>query len=205
MSTLRCFLLMLLCIVGMACPAFAQHILACRGTGLVPIGGSSSLFQMQEGETYQVIGISVNVNLMFATPLGGADYNGDRFRVLDGGQYAATEVTLKNVTSKVTEHWEENKMGWRTKYSSYSADWTGELLATGVEPLVQCYAALEWYSDGQPVGTVAKIIGRLSPGRPVSIAFSVPISDSQRGGTYSFRVWSGAVELKTTEVQKPTW
>ena len=63
---------------------FAQHILACRGTDQLLIG-SSSLFQMQEGETYPVIGVSVNGNLMFNTPFGGADYHGDRVRVLNGG------------------------------------------------------------------------------------------------------------------------
>jgi hypothetical protein len=55
---------------------------------------------MQEGQTYPVIGISVNGNFMFATPLGGADYHGDRFRVLNGGQYAGVEVTLREVTNK---------------------------------------------------------------------------------------------------------
>jgi hypothetical protein len=161
---------------------------------------------MQEGETYPVIGISVNGNLMFATPFGGADYHGDRFRVLNGGQYANVEVILKDVTSKVTEHWEENKTGWRTKYSRYSADWTGQLVLTGVQPVGQCYVALQWYSDGQPVSTVAKMIGTLDPGRAVTVALSTLIGEGERPrGAPSFHVWSGANELKTTQVEKPDW
>jgi hypothetical protein len=48
---------------------FAQHILACRGTDQVPIG-SSAVFQMEEGTTYPIVGLSAYGNLTFATPLG---------------------------------------------------------------------------------------------------------------------------------------
>jgi len=181
MNTPRRVLLLIVSILGIASTTFGQHILACRGTDQVLIG-SSSLFQMHEGETYPVIGISVNGNFMFATPLGGADYHGDRFRVLNGGQYAGVEVTLREVTNKVTEHREENKMGYRSKYSTYAANWTGYLVVSGIQSVGQCYAALQWYSDGQPVGTVAKVIGTLDPGRAVNVVLSTPISESQRGG-----------------------
>src|SRR6266536_4555631 len=102
---------------------FSQHTLACRGTDQVLIG-SSSLFQMQAGETYQITGISGNGNLMFNTPFGGADYHGDRFRVLDGGvQYGNGEVTVNETKGGAMEHWEENKAGYRSKYSTWTADW----------------------------------------------------------------------------------
>jgi hypothetical protein len=163
---------------------------------------------MQEGETYPIIGLSGNVGaLIFQTPLGGANYQGNRFRVVSGGQYADPdlEVSLRDVTSKVNEHWEENKAGWRSKYSTWTTDWTGDVVLGGVRPIGQCYAALQWYSDGQPVGAAATALGQLDPGRPVRVALSISITEAVRHGTYSFHVFSGASELKTTEVAKPDW
>jgi len=204
MSKLHQILLMMVFVVAIAPQVFAQHILACRGTDQVLIG-SSSVFQMQEGETYQVTGVSANGNLMFNSPFGGADYHGNRFRVLNGGQYASTEVIMQNVKGTATEHWQENKAGWRTKYSTWTADWTGQFVLAGMHPVGQCYAAVEWYSDGQPVGAAAKILGTLDPGRAVDVSFSIPITEAQHGGTFSVHVWSGGYELKQVQVQKPEW
>jgi hypothetical protein len=95
-------------------------------------------------------------------------------------------------------------MGYRSKYSTYAANWTGYLVVSGIQSVGQCYAALQWYSDGQPVSTVAKVIGTLDPGRAVNVVLSTPISESQRGGTASFHVWSGANELKTSQVENPS-
>jgi hypothetical protein len=193
--------------VGISPVAFGQHVLVCRGTDRVPIGSSGG-FQMQEGESYPIIGLSGNVGaLIFQTPLGGANYQGNRFRVVSGGQYAAPdlEVSLRDVTSKVTEHWEENKAGYRSKYSTWTTDWTGYIVLGGVRPIGQCYAALQWYSDGQPVGASATVLGQLDPGRPVRVALSISIAEAVTQGTYSFHVFSGASELKTSEVKKPDW
>jgi hypothetical protein len=181
------------------------HILACRGNNRLAIG-SSAIFQMEEGVTYQVVRTSMRGSFVIRTPAGDLEYNSNRFRVLDGGQYAAGEVTLKDVTSGVREHWQENKMGYRSKYSSYTADWSGQVLTTGNQWLEDCYAALQWYSNGEPVGTAAMLIGRLIPGQPVSVSLSVPISDGQREGIYSFHVWSGTAEVKTTQLEtRPEW
>ena len=133
------------------------------------------------------------------------EYDGNRFRVLEGGQYAAGEVTVNVVTSGVKEHWEENKMGYRSKYSSYTADWSGQVVNTGDQWLTHCYGALQWYSNGQPVGTAAMVIGRLIPGQPVSVSLSVPIGEGQREGMHSLHVWSATGELRTAELQKPEW
>ncbi|MGH9551131.1 MAG: hypothetical protein ACRD3W_17240 [Terriglobales bacterium] len=180
------------------------HILACRGTDRLAVG-SSTTFQMEEGVNYQVVGTSMHGSFLIRTPAGDLEYNGNRFRVLDGGQYAAGEVTLMDVTSGVNEHWQENKMGYRSKYSSYTADWSGQVLTTGNQWLTHCYAALQWYSNGQPVGTAAMVIGRLIPGQPVSVSLSVPISDGQREGMPSLHIWSATAELKTTQLQKLEW
>lgn len=204
MSKLRRILLIILFVAGIASPALAQHILACRGTDQVLIS-SSSVFQMQEGETYGVIGVSPNGQLMFNTPFGGADYHGDRFRILDGGQYACGEVIVQTTKSTATEPWEENKTGWRTKYSTYTADWAGQVVLTGVQPMGQCYAAAQWYPNGQAVGATAKVLGTLDPGRAVDVVFSIPITEAQKEGTFSFHVWSGAYELKTSQTEKPRW
>jgi len=161
---------------------------------------------MQAGETYQITGVSANGNLMFNTPFGGADYHGNRFRVLDGGvQYGNGEVTVNETTGGAKEHGEENRAGYRSKYSTWTADWKGKIILVGVQPVGQCYAAFQWYSDGQPVAAAAKVLGTLDPGRAVDVSFSVPITEAQRRGTYSFHVWSGAYEFKTGKVQKQEW
>lgn len=181
------------------------HILACRGTDRLAVG-SSTIFQMEEGVTYQVVRTSMPRSFVIRTPARDLEYNGDRFRVLDGGQYAAGEVTLKDVTSRINEHWQENKTGYRSKYSSYTADWSGQVLTTGNQWLEDYYAALQWYSNGEPIGTAAMLIGRLIPGQPVSVSLSVPISDGQREAIYSFHVWSGTAEVKTTQLEtRPEW
>ena len=179
------------------------HILACRGTDRLAIG-SGAIFEMEEGVNYAVVGSSIHGSFLIRTPAGDLEYNGNRFRVLDGGQYAG-EVMLKDVTSTVAEHWEENKMGYRSKYSSYTVDWSGQVLTTGNQWLEDCYAALQWYSNDELVGTAAMLIGRLIPGQPVSVSLSVPISDGQREGMPSLHVWSATAELKTTQLQKPEW
>jgi len=46
---------------------------------------------------------------------------------------------------------------------------------------------------------LAMVIGTLDPGRPASIALTVAATD--RNDTYSFHVWSGANELKTTKLR----
>jgi len=188
----------------MAASAVAQHVLVCRGTDQVLIA-SSAVFQMEEGQTYQIVGVSANGNLMFNTPFGGADYHGDRLRVIDGGIYADAGVILQNVKGSAVEHWEENKAGWRTKYSKYTADWTGQVVLTGVQPLGQCYIAVQWSSEGQPVAAAAKVIGQLDPGRAVDVSFSIPITEAQNSGRFSCYVWSGGYELKANERQKPDW
>jgi len=125
---------------------------------------------------------------MFNTPFGGVDYHGDRFRVLNGGQYGSAEVTVNEVKSTATEHWQENKEGWRTKYSTYTGDWKGHVILIGPQPLGQCYAAIQWYSNGKPVAAAAKVLGTLDPGRAVDVDFSIPVTEAQREGTYSFHV-----------------
>src|SRR5262249_28977738 len=122
---------------------FAQHILACKGTDQVPIG-SSTVFQMEDGKVYPIIGISVNGSLMFATPLGAADYHGDHLRVVDGGQYVNADVTLER----------------------------GVLTNTGTTAVTQCYAALQTYQDGRPNKVSVQIIGTPLPGRPVPVNLS---------------------------------
>jgi hypothetical protein len=165
----------------------ASHILACRGTDQVLIG-SSSVFHMKEAETYAITGISGNGNLMFATPLGPADYHGDRFRVLDGGQYGNIEVNLQHV---------------RTTASGNRIEWTGQVVNTGALQVGQCYAALQSYVDGRPYNAAAKIIGTLDPGRAITVALSTLATSSR--DTYSFHLWSAAYELKQTTTQEPDW
>jgi hypothetical protein len=133
---------------------------------------------MEEGKIYPIIGISASGSLMFATPFGGADYHGHRLRVTDGGQYGTADITLQNV---------------RTNNSGILGSWTGVLTNAGVLPVGQCYAALQWYHNGQPFSARAQVIGPLNPGQPVTVNLSTP---ALSGGTHSFHLWSGENEIK---------
>jgi len=144
-------------------PAFAQHILACKGTDQVSIG-SSYVFQMEEGKIYPIIGIAASGNFMFATPFGGADYHGDRLRVTDGGQYGSVDITLQNVRTTGSE-------------------WTGVLTNVGVLPVGQCYAAVQCYDHGRPTSASAQVIGTLNPGSPVTVNIKTTAAERIHSGS----------------------
>jgi hypothetical protein len=183
--------------IGIAYPALGQHELVCFGTDRVLIG-SSSVFQMEDCRPYQITGISVNGNLMFATPFGAADYLGHRFRVYETGRYANghygnADVTLQKVISNV---------------SGGVVNWSGVLTPTGVQPIGQCYAALEWYyqgSEGCRFSAAVVILGTVNPGVPVSVALStgIDLRPGENGGTYAFHLWSGEHEIKLREMEGP--
>jgi hypothetical protein len=170
-------LLMILFIVGIASPTFAQHVLACKGTDQVLIG-SSAVFQMEEGKVYQIIGFSASGNLVFATPFGPANYSGDRLRVTDGGQYGSAYITLRIVKATGSE-------------------WTGVLTNDGAVPVVQCYAAVQWRSASP------QVIGTLYPGSSVTI--NIKASAQGGGGAGSFHLWSGENEIKPRIIEGTEW
>jgi hypothetical protein len=143
--------------------------LGCR----VPNGGRKGL---------PIIGVSASGNLMFATPLGGADYRGNRLRVTDGGQYGKADITLEKV---------------RTTGSA----WTRVLTNAGVVSVGQCHVAVQCYNRGQPSGASAQVIGTLNPGMPVT----VNIQTQNCGTNPSFWLWSGDSEIKPRIIEGPEW
>jgi hypothetical protein len=195
----------LFAIISLMCVSFcpAQYYLACRGTDQVLIN-DNVLFQMKDETDYQIVGIrnygDSYGGFLIRTGSGNAEYKGNRFRVLEGGQFGTVRVGLKDVKKGIMEHWQENKMGYRSKYSWYSADWSGSLIAS--QRLKQCYAAFQWYANGKPVGTRVQKIGTLEANRPTSLEFSIAVDRDQQDGTYSFHVWSGGYELKTVEFEE---
>ena len=182
--------------IVLVAPATLGELLDCQRE-LEPNGNGEARFRVAEFIAHmrqETEPQPIAIQIVNAREIGATEkilsVHGDRFRVLNGGQYANVEVILKDLTSKVTEHWDENKTGWRTKYMQEG----------------EAYVALQWYSDGQPISTVAKMIGTLNPGRPRSVALSALIGEGERSrGAPSFQVWSGANELKTTQVEKPEW
>ena len=133
-----------------------------------------------------------------ASPFGGADYLGHRFRVLETGRYANghygnADVTLQKVISNV---------------SGGVVNWSGVLTLTGAQAVGQCYAALQWVYEGHEgcrFSTAVVILGTLNPGVPVSVALStgIDLRPGENGGTYSFHLFSGEHEINLRKIEGP--
>jgi len=129
------------------------------------------------------IGISAAGYPMFNTPFGDVDYHGNRLRVTDGGQCGNADITLQNARGNASE-------------------WSGVLTNAGVLPVGPCYAAVQWYRDGQPSSIGVQLIGILNPRSPVTVNIK---ANAPGGGTYSFYLWSGESEIRPRIIEGPEW
>ena len=175
----------------------AQTHLATRGTDQLVQG--NTLFQMQSGVDYRVIGTPQSAGYYIETSIGPVAFpNASRFRVLQGGAFAPdTAVTLKDVEAKTGFDPGYGEGGWK-------ATFTGQLISP--QAMEHVYVAFQWYVDGEPVATNVQKVGSVKANDPFSLFFYLPLTLAQKNGTYSLHVYSGYLEIRQAEIKKgATW